>query len=57
MSLYNISLTVENAAGPRDTFSREGYIVVEDSVWSLPYEENFEDPKGSFIGGFIMSQR
>jgi len=43
-------------AGLQDTFSREGYIVVEDSVWNLPYEENFENLKGSFIGVIIMIQ-
>jgi len=40
--LYTVSLMVENASGYRDTFTRPAYILVEDSVWHLPYRVDFE---------------
>jgi len=42
---YSITLIATNANGYADTLVRTAYITVEDSVWSLPYQVDFE---GSF---------
>ncbi len=39
---YTITLTAENASGYKDTLIRTNYIIVEDSIWPLPYRVDFE---------------
>jgi PKD repeat protein len=48
---YSITLIAENAAGYKDTLTRVSYITVEDSVWPLPYQVDFE---GSFPPAGVM---
>lgn len=39
---YTVQLVVENLSGRRDTFIQPGAVVVEDSVWSLPFFQDWE---------------
>ncbi len=45
---YTITLIAENAAGARDTLTRQAYIQVEDSLWALPYNVDFESDLSTY---------
>lgn len=39
---YTVSLIVENLSGRRDTLQKVNYITIHDTVYALPYVEDFE---------------
>lgn len=39
---YSVTLYVENLSGRKDTFKRENFIIVQDSVFPVPFQEGFE---------------